>query len=56
MISNLIKRDSHWIGGVVTLAGVLGTVIGIGTESYIWGAIVTLVVGSAMVAVVAMME
>lgn len=37
MSSNYTKRDSHWIGGVVTLAGVLGAVIGLGTESYIWG-------------------
>jgi hypothetical protein len=56
MSSSLTKRDSHWIGGVVTMAAVLGAVIGLGTESYIWGAIVTLVVGSAMVAVIAMME
>jgi hypothetical protein len=56
MSSGLTKRDSHWIGGVVTMAAVLGAVIGLGTESYLWGGIVTLVVGSAMVAVIAMME
>lgn len=54
--SKLTKRDSHWIGGVVTMAGVLGAVIGLGTESYIWGGIVTLVVGTAIVAVIAVME
>jgi len=56
MSSNLTKRDSHWIGGVVTMAAVLGAVIGLGAESYLWGGIVTLVVGTAMVAVIAMME
>lgn len=56
MSSNLTRRDTHWIGGVVTMAAVLGTVIGLGTGSYLWGGIVTLVVGSAMVAVIAMME
>jgi hypothetical protein len=56
MSSSLTKRDSHWIGGVVTMAAVLGAVIGLGTESYLWGGIVTLVVGACMVAVIAMME
>jgi hypothetical protein len=56
MISNLTKRDSHWIGGVVTMSAVLGAVIGLGTESYIGGGIVTLLVGSALIALIAMME
>jgi len=56
MSSNLTKRDTHWIGGVVTMAALLGFVIGLGTDSVVWGAIVTIVVGSAMVGVIAMME
>jgi hypothetical protein len=56
MSSSFTKRDTHWLGGVVTLAAVLGAVIGLGTGSYVWGGIVTLVVGSAMVAVIALME
>lgn len=56
MSSNLTKRDTHWIGGVVTMAAILGAIIGLGTESLLWGAVVTLVVGSAIVAVISWME